>query len=201
MRFIARSQHPEPVSTLVRLLEVLVRAVTLLVALSVGISQSGCSGDLGVLEPPNKVSSAPAQALRPVPPPPGNEEYAAVLFEQIRSRLGSTPAECGRHFRERTARGVSEAGVIELEKSLSCGLAAAHARQSFWTFKQEQGIDSWLAYGLIAGSDGMIQHFIYDSLGVCGAAGCSTLAVAQCDQPLIKVQNGAARFSCANSPF
>jgi hypothetical protein len=154
---------------------------------------SACSGDV-VPQPPK----ASATEVIPIPVGyPTNDESAAALLGRLQPTIGAPPAECGRHFLMRTSRGFSAARAGELDLSLNCGMAAAKAFRPFWTFKQEHGIDSWVAHGLIGSSDGTIQRFWYDS-APCGGPGCEArLAVTPCKRPSVRTTpDGRAEFVC-----
>jgi hypothetical protein len=159
--------------------------------------QCGC-GEV-VLPPP--APKASTTVLRPVPPrPPQDEESAADLFARIQGMMGAPPMECGRHFLIRTGNGFKSAGANELELSLKCGMAAAQVLKPFWTFKQNHGIDSWVADGLLGGTDGILQRFWYDS-APCGGPGCEArLRLGPCERPsVVTARDGNAEFACGTT--
>jgi hypothetical protein len=161
------------------------------IAIVVGAVLAACTGDLELPQPAKQRSTG---AIRPRLP--SREESAAALLSRVRLIIGMQPAECGQHFLTRTSDTVVAIGRSELELSLKCGMAAARAKQPFWTFKQEQGIDSWIAQGLLGGPDGLIQHFWYDS-APCGGSGCEPrLTISPCARPSVSSVDGQARFSC-----
>lgn len=84
-----------------------------------------------------------------------------------------------------------------LEKSVACGLAAATDKHAFWTFKQYQGIDSWVAWGLLGTTDGVLFRFIYDS-APCGGPGCSSrISFDRCDKPIASTNShGRSELLC-----
>lgn len=162
--------------------------------------QLACTVDLPPLprqgEAPSTVVAAPVHTrLRT------SRESAAVLFTRVRPTVDVEPTDCGQHFVRRTSDGLfGSAGVSDLELSLKCGMAAARAKQPFWTFAQLQGIDSWFAEGLVGGSDGLIRHFSYDSSPSGNLADDSRfrLDMSACARPPVRIRNGYATFACAD---
>lgn len=98
---------------------------------------------------------------------------------------GPEPLDCGQH--RLVYAGDSPVLISEeaLQRSLSCGTEAAKARQPFWTFKQGQGIDSWIAHGLLGTDQGAVYRFSFDS-APCGGPGCpSRFLVEPCETPVV----------------
>ena len=111
---------------------------------------------------------------------------------------GPDPLECGRHLLIRHEGLWVPADEATLQKSVVCGTAAASAKRPFWTFKQDQGIDSWIATGILGTADGTIYRFRYDS-APCGGPGCeSGISFRRCDQPrAVTGRYQISEFRCA----
>ena len=90
-------------------------------------------------------------------------EPEADVFARVQRLSGPAPIECGRHVGQHLWR--AEPGYLlgDLKSSLDCAWAAAGARRPFWLLVRERGIDSWVATGLVAGDDGVIYSFQYDT--------------------------------------
>ena len=119
------------------------------------------------------------------------------LRQSVRPFTGSEPLECGRHALVQENRQWLAADEQALRRSVECGLTAASAKRTFWTFKQDQGIDSWIASGLLGTGDGTIHRFMYDS-APCGGPGCSSrIRFERCDKPLAATKSdGRSEFRC-----
>ena len=105
------------------------------------------------------------------------------LRQYIQRFTGPEPLECGRHLLIERERHWVAADEAALQKSVACGTTAALAKRPFWTFKQDQGIDSWIATGILGTVDGTMYRFSYDS-APCGGPGCSSrIAFERCDRP------------------
>lgn len=105
------------------------------------------------------------------------------LRQQVLRYTGSEPIECGRLVLVQLERRWVEADEAALQKSVACGAAAASSKRAFWTLKQDQGIDSWVANGILGTTEGIIYRFSYDS-APCGGPGCaSRITFQRCDQP------------------
>jgi hypothetical protein len=105
------------------------------------------------------------------------------LRQHVLRYTGVEPVECGRLLLvQREGRWVA-ADEAALQKVVTCGLTAASNMRAFWTFKQDQGIDSWVAFGILGTADGVIYRFSYDS-APCGGPGCaSRITFERCDKP------------------
>ena len=138
-------------------------------AVAMSATHVACAGDLPLPQPGGESPRPPVRM-------PSQEESVDALFLKVQSIVGVVPVECGRHH-------LGRAGTSELEQSLKCGMDAARANRSFWTFNQLHGIDSWVAEGLV-GAD--ISR--------------ATLTVSPCARPSVVslMIDGSARFSCAD---
>jgi hypothetical protein len=120
------------------------------------------------------------------------------LRQYVLRFTGSEPLECGRHLLVQRERQWVAADEAALQKSVACGVTAASANRAFWTFKQDQGIDSWVASGILGTGDGTVYRFTYDS-APCGGPGCpSRISFERCDTPI--AATGAyqrSEFRCA----
>ena len=116
------------------------------------------------------------------------------LRSYVERFTGPEPADCGQHA---LVRPFEMAGVEQLQKSASCARDAATNRKPFWTFKQEQGIDSQVYQGLLGTADGTIFRFSYDS-APCGGPGCGgRFSIERCRQPGVVTSSGSrAEFRC-----
>lgn len=104
----------------------------------------------------------------------------------VRSFTGPQAEDCGRHQ--------VAASAEALTKSLACALAASAKRRPFWTFREDQGIDSRLAHGLLGNSDGTVHLFRWDS-APCGGPGCAPrYSIEICPMP--NVDTVGRRFRC-----
>jgi hypothetical protein len=99
---------------------------------------------------------------------------------KVENFIAAQPLHCGRHLLKEPFVGVDEEA---LRQSVACGVAAAGERKAFWTFKQNQGVDSWVADGLAGTTEGTIYRFSYDS-APCGGPGCaSRIRFDRCEKP------------------
>ena len=157
-------------------------------AIVMSATHVACAGDVPL---PQSGGEAPRPPVRM----PSQEESVDALFMKVQSIVGMVPVECGRHS-------LGRAGTSELEQSLKCGMDAARAKRPFWTFNQLQGIDSWIAEGLLGGQDGAVRSFTYDSSPSGNPADVSraTLTVSPCARPSVvsTAIDRSARFSCAD---
>lgn len=121
----------------------------------------------------------------------------ADLRQFVERFTGSEPLECGPHLLVQVERRWV-ADEAALQKSVECGVAAAAGRRAFWTFKQDQGIDSWIASGILGTGDGVIYRFTYDS-APCGGPGCpSRISFERCDKPIAAAGSyRRSEFRCA----
>ena len=118
----------------------------------------------------------------------------AELREHVERLTGATPADCGLHF---LAGSGKTAGRDQLQRSVACAVDAAKNRKPFWTFKQEQGIDSLVFQGLLGTATGTTYSFSYDS-APCGGPGCAgQFTVHACERPTVVVNKDiGALFEC-----
>jgi len=123
--------------------------------------------------------------LRPPAPGPARDEVS-VLRSRCEAITGPNPLDCGQHLLVGAFLRTAPIGEDALGRSLECGVDAAARRQPFSTFRQLQGIDSWVANGLIGTADGTIQRFSWDS-APCGLPGQCTgrLETTPCRNPSI----------------
>jgi hypothetical protein len=116
------------------------------------------------------------------------------LRENVEGLTGEKSADCGLHF---LAGPGKTADRTALRKSVACAEDAAKNRRPFWTFKQEQGIDSLVFQGLLGTANGTIYSFSYDS-APCGGPGCAGQFTAhECEKPRVIVNKDlGALFEC-----
>jgi hypothetical protein len=121
----------------------------------------------------------------------------ADMRQYVERFTGSEPLECGRHLLVQVDRRWVEADEAALRKSVECGLAAASDRRAFWTFKQVQGIDSWIASGILGTREGVMYRFDYDG-APCGGPDCpSRIGFQRCDKPAAASSPVRSEFRCA----
>ena len=152
-----------------------------------GISRTLAAGLLfGCSLPLHTDASTQASGARSQPP--------TELRKYVERFVGSAATNCGLHM---LAKPFETAGVAELQQSLACAVDAAKAQRSYWTFKQEQGIDSLVFEGLLGTAEGETYRFSYDS-APCGGPGCAgRFSINRCEKPTIVIdRENAARFGC-----
>jgi hypothetical protein len=95
---------------------------------------------------------------------------------------GRNAKDCGEHFIADLTQNVSRQQLLP---SLDCAIKAAVDRTTFRTLFQTAGIDSLLFEGLLAGPDGIVYRFSFDS-APCGGDDCwGRFAIARCDLPAL----------------
>jgi hypothetical protein len=112
------------------------------------------------------------------------------LEAHLEATVGANALDCGRHGR-------SANDEDAMAKSLKCGLEAAMSGKPFQTIRDEQGIDSQIAYGLLSKADGRVLFFTYDS-APCGGPGCaSRFETRTCPSPAVgTTRPGRFSFVC-----
>ena len=136
--------------------------------------------------------------LRPPEPQPRRDEVG-VLRSRLEAITGPNPLDCGQHLLVGAFLRTAPIGDDALRRSLECGVDAAARGQPFWAFRQLQGIDSWVANGLIGTADGTIQHFSWDSAPCGNPGGCEgRLQTIPCRNPSIadRGNQGGLVFIC-----
>ncbi|MEZ5292822.1 MAG: hypothetical protein R2745_17200 [Vicinamibacterales bacterium] len=123
------------------------------------------------------------QAVGPLPPPP-REAPVARLQRLIEGLTGPAPASCG-HFRIEHF-GQPAASADGLREAVGCIEAHAQARTPAWFVVELQGIDSWVASGVLTGADGRIQSYSYDSDPSGGSGAPPRLAPSPCPRPVVE---------------
>ena len=97
------------------------------------------------------------------------------LDRRIESVIGTDPFDCG------TLRVTSTAD--EVAKGIECVKSAAGRRQASKLIKPMQGIDSYVAYGLVSKKDGSFMVFTYDSDPSGGGGSPSRFITKPCVSP------------------
>jgi hypothetical protein len=112
------------------------------------------------------------------------------LETHLEGMVGANALDCGRHSR-------SDNDEAAMTKSLKCGLDAAMSGKAFRVIRDEQGIDSQIAYGLLSKEDGKILYFEFDS-APCGGPGCpSRFQTRACPSPAVGTSRpGRFTFVC-----
>lgn len=109
------------------------------------------------------------------------KDYVAEMQSYVERFTGSAPADCGQH---RLVPPFIAASPNALRHALTCASDAAGQRKPFWTFKQNQGIDSIVFEGLLGTTDGTAYRFSYDS-APCGGPGCAgRFTIEKCERPI-----------------
>src|SRR4029077_20436950 len=130
-------------------------------------------------------ASAPGDAARQAP---------SELQDNVERLTGAKPADCGLHYLAGPGKTASR---DQLQRSVTCAADAAKNRKPFWTFKQEQGIDSLVFEGLLGTANGTIYSFSYDS-APCGGSPCAgQFTVHECEKLSVIVHKKlGALFEC-----
>lgn len=135
-------------------------------------------------------SASSAQTIAPLPPP----RVDLTELQAYATRFtGPNPLDCGQHM----TRGSVPVPAKDLQRSLACAYDAAKARRSFWTLKQEHGIDSVLYQGLLGTPEGTIHQFWYDSAPCGGPACAGRFSVSRCNiLTVLDFRSGKSDFGC-----
>ena len=111
------------------------------------------------------------------------ESPSVDLRNRVVALTGSSPRECGLFQLRKAFEGATR---NELEAAVRCARQAVRDGQPFWTANQRQGIDSWVAHGLLRTSDGALHFFVYDS-APCGGPNCrGELSLEPCREVAVK---------------
>jgi hypothetical protein len=103
----------------------------------------------------------------------------------MRSFAGSSAINCGRLPRT--------ASDEEMQAGLSCALNAAGRGLGFTLSREYQGIDSFVAEGLMARAGDTIFKFLFDGgLG----SGNGSFSTQPCPQPFLASPSGRTVFAC-----
>jgi hypothetical protein len=133
------------------------------------------------------MSLTPAWALQAKVDPPDD------LYARIKALTGPNPLECGRS--QQPGDGKSPGYPPEaIQPSIECAVRSAKAKRTFWTFLRSVSADSWVAAGLYATDDGVIQYFTYTN----GATAAPVLKVQPCGIPSVKTSAaGVVSIACS----
>jgi hypothetical protein len=111
------------------------------------------------------------------------------------------------HVQEFTGAGAVNCGRLgrtatdsEMSAALACGLDAASRAAAFSIVREYQGIDSFVAEGLVARSGGPVFKFSFDS-APCGSPGhCSeSFTTVPCAAPRLGRQSNLTVFVCTTA--
>ncbi len=84
-----------------------------------------------------------------------------------------------------------------LRRVIACGLEAARQHRPFWAFVQKNGIDSWVADGLLGTPEGVVEEFFYDSDPSGGSGHPSRFTTRRCGRPVINTDpRYGTTFAC-----
>jgi len=128
----------------------------------------------------------PALAQPPKLDPPDD------LYARVKVFTGPNPLECGRSQQPGSAPGYTAEAI---QPSVDCAVRSAKAKHTFWTFVRSVNAVAWVASGLYAKDDGVIQYFTYTN----GAAAEPVLDVKPCGVPSLRT-SAAGVVSIACSP-
>ncbi|MGE0816780.1 MAG: hypothetical protein AB7O28_01560 [Vicinamibacterales bacterium] len=126
---------------------------------------------------------ASTQVAGPLLGPP-REAPAARLQRLIEALTGPAPASCGHFAIERF--GEPAASADDLREGLACIGDHARGRRPAWFVVELQGIDSWVANGVLVDADGRIQSYSYDSDPSGGSGAPPRLTPSPCPRPLVE---------------
>ena len=82
------------------------------------------------------------------------------LRAHVERTLGAKPADCGQFFISQFRQ---DASAAELRRAVACVAEHAANGTPAWIVVQRQGIDSWIAIGLLVGRDGKVRYYSYDN--------------------------------------
>lgn len=117
------------------------------------------------------------------------------LRRRIEQVIGSAPATCGQFLLQEFGR--SPASIPELRAAVACVQEHQSRTAPAWAVVERQGIDSWVAYGLLVTRDGHVHAFSYDSDPSGGSGFEPRLSTRAC--PSVRVGEdlvGWAEFRC-----
>ena len=135
---------------------------------------------------------ASLSAQEPSRPRAGTPE---AVLARLRDRVGVSPIECGRHARP--AAPPTDSYANALAASVRCVIDAAAQRRPSWMLVQLQGIDSWVATGLVSGADGVVERFSYDSDPSGGSGVAANLQMTPCASPTVSSRNRNVSLECS----
>ncbi|MCC6988224.1 MAG: hypothetical protein IT181_04460 [Acidobacteria bacterium] len=124
----------------------------------------------------------------------GNDAVADIAA-RVQAITGGAPVDCGRFFPSPPVHVTAD----QLEGAVQCGRDAASQRSSFWLLVGGRGLDAWIAQGLLAGPDGVIRRFYYDSAPSGGPGSTPSFELARCWLPGVHTYAGErVDLECAN---
>lgn len=106
------------------------------------------------------------------------------LYARVEQLTGLERRDCG-NFIRRSARDQA-ATTAQLESAVACAQAAASEHVAFWFASGGFVVESWQVEGLLAGPDGILQHFVYNSFG-------PSVHATRCSRPRVAEPSGLAR--------
>lgn len=113
------------------------------------------------------------------------------LHRRTEHFIGSAPATCGQFLIQEFGR--PPASISELRAAIACVQEHRSRAAPAWVVVQLQGIDSWVAYGLLAARDGQMHAFSYDSDPSGGSGVEPRLSMTAC--PSVRVGEDAAGWA------
>ena len=141
---------------------------------------------------------AAAISLSAQQPPSRDSSSARIdgILASLKSRLGIDPIECGRHpLPGRETPPASYADAVTA--SVRCVTDAAARQRPSWMLMQQQGIDSWVATGLVSDAGGVVRQFNYDGEHSGGSGATPTLSMRRCVTVSVTRRTGDVRLECS----
>lgn len=117
--------------------------------------------------------------------PPSEIDALQDLHERVTQVTGLDRRDCG-NFIRRSARDQA-ATIAQLESAVVCAQAAASEHVAFWFGTGGFVVESWQVEGLLAGPNGILQHFVYNSFG-------PSFRATRCSRPQVAEPMGLARW-------
>jgi hypothetical protein len=130
-------------------------------------------------------------------PPQSLPDPWRIIRTYVERFAGTDPVDCGQHrddrdYSDRLSHPPRD--EAKLQDSLACAERSRERKTPFWTVKQEQGIDAWVAVGLLGQQDGSV-HVFYVCLGTFCPEEFSMKA---CLSPAVRTDKfESAHFDCA----
>ena len=122
---------------------------------------AGCKPVVGQLPDPAKPQT---EEDIPASPPRFRRDPLLTLIGRLHDLTGQVQQECGR-FVLPTVQPEAGPDKRDVLRAVECIRKAATMRQPAWMLAEQQGIDSWVATGILVRGDGRVDRFSYDSYG------------------------------------
>lgn len=126
---------------------------------------------------------------------PRREAPLDRLMRFVEQAVGPNAKSCGQFLLREFGR--APASLSELREASACIERSRLEKTPAWIVIQLQGIDSWVAYGLLATRDGGVQAFSYDGDPSGGSGAAPRFSTTPC--VVVRVSEdlaGWARIAC-----